>query len=475
MQVAVEGDGSWTVWRGTARLSVSGRRIVALRLEARDGRYGLAGRTSISQFLKGKGARLSEPIVEIAGSATLGDRRLDGRLSLRSPSMKVEAAGVVDLGASSFENLRVGADLLKPSSLFPNMSGNKVRVTALIEGPFGTASFAYRLTSPRVAFDNTGFEDVLAEGHSRWSKSPIIVPIRLSARRVTGVGDVAGGILANLRVEGILKVTTKFITGEGLMLTSDKLKGKLSLLVDLVTGDFNVVLSGGLTRYFIPGLGIVDVTTELKVVPAANKRDAIVTGRGHAWIRRFDNAFLASLAGGLPEIETGLLRTPDQILHFQNLRLTGPAIRITGNGYRRRDGSMHFEGSGTQREYGPLSLVLDGMIDHPKMTIRLQRPMDALGLKDVTLNLDPTPQGFAYRAEGGSTLGPFTSNGVILTPTGQATTIRIAALDVSGPRRAAISGPIPAALRGGSTSRAAGWTGHCCSARLARSSGSRPI
>ena len=50
---------------------------------------------------------------------------------------------------------------------------------------------------------------------------------------MTGVGDVAGGILANLRVEGLLKVTGKALTGDGLSLTSDKLKGKLSLLVDL--------------------------------------------------------------------------------------------------------------------------------------------------------------------------------------------------------------------------------------------------
>jgi translocation and assembly module TamB len=42
------------------------------------------------------------------------------------------------------------------------------------------------------------------------------VPILLTARRVTGVGDVAGGILANLRVEGVLKVTAKQLTGEGL-------------------------------------------------------------------------------------------------------------------------------------------------------------------------------------------------------------------------------------------------------------------
>ena len=62
------------------------------------------------------------------------------------------------------------------------------------------------------------------------------MPIRLTARRVTGVGDVAGGILANLRVEGLLRVTPKMVMGDGLKLYSDKLNGKISILFDLATG-----------------------------------------------------------------------------------------------------------------------------------------------------------------------------------------------------------------------------------------------
>jgi translocation and assembly module TamB len=262
----------------------------------------------------------------------------------------------------------------------------------------------------------------------------VTVPIRLTARRVTGVGDVAGGILANLRVEGVLKVTAKELTGEGLSLTSDKLKSKLSLFVDLVTGKYDVVLTGGLTRYFIPGLGLVDVTSELKVVPHPSGHGTLVTGRGHAWVRRFDNKFLAGLAGGLPEIETDLVRGPDLILHFVNLRLKGPAIAIAGSGYRRKDGTFWFEGKGSQATYGPFAMTLDGHIDRPKLVLRLARPNQAMGLKDVLLNLDPTAAGFAYRAAGGSTLGPFTSTGNILLPQGQATLIQIAALNVSNTR-----------------------------------------
>ncbi|MDB5698127.1 MAG: translocation/assembly module TamB [Alphaproteobacteria bacterium] len=430
IKLVVQGDGDWSAWTGSAALDLSGRPAARLALRARQGRYSLAGRLAPAQFLTGKGARLTSPRIDVAAAATLADRRLDGRLSLRSPSLKVESAGVIDLATSSFDGVRTGIDLLRPPALFTNMTGRTVRLTMLLNGPFGQANFAYRLTSPHVAFDATGFDDLRAEGSGRLSRAPLSVPIRLSARRVTGIGAVAGGILANLSVRGVLKVTPQRLSGEGLALSSDKLKGKVSLLVDLRTGRYDIVLSGGMTRYLIPGLGIIDVTTELKVVPAPG-RGTLVTGRGRAWVRRFDNKFLAGLAGGLPQIDTGLVRGADGVIHFQNLRLTGPAIRITGNGYRRRDGSFHFEGSGVQRQYGPLALMLDGRIDRPRLEIRLKRPMDGLGLADVLLNLDPTAQGFAYRAAGRSTLGPFTSHGAILLPRAGPAVIEVAALNVS--------------------------------------------
>jgi translocation and assembly module TamB len=429
--LVIKGDGSWSDWNGEARLDVSGRRTGLLTLRARKGRYGLSGRLAPAPFLTGRKQRLTTPEIQVRGEATLADRQLDGRLSFRSPSLKLESAGRLDLARSAFVNLRTGADLLRPPAMFPNMTGRNVRMTAVLNGPFRTATFAYRLTAPRIAFDNTGFEEVRAEGRGRLSKSPVTVPILLTARRVTGLGDVAGGILGNLRIQGVLKVTAKQLTGDGLALTSDKLKGKLSLLVDLITGRYDVILSGGLTRYLIPGLGIVDVSSELKVVPGPNGHGSLVTGKGHAWVRRFDNKFLAGLAGGLPQIETDLVRGTDLILHFRNLRLTAPKIRIAGNGYRRRDGTFFFEGDGTQGQYGQFALTLDGRIERPKLAIRLARPNEALGLRDVLLNLDPTQAGFAYRAEGGSTLGPFTSRGAILLPANQPATIQVAALNVS--------------------------------------------
>src|SRR5690606_10853400 len=112
------------------------------------------------------------------------------------------------------------------------------------------------------------------------------------ARRVTGVGDVAGGILANLRLDGLLRLTPERLSGERIVLTSDKLRGLASLSVDLRTGEYAVTVNGGMQRYEIPGFGVVDVLSELRAAPGPGGRGTIVRGQARAWVRRMDNAFL---------------------------------------------------------------------------------------------------------------------------------------------------------------------------------------
>ena len=431
LELEVKGDGRWSRWRGTAAMNLSGRRVANLALAADSGRYRLSGKMAPAPFLKGRLQRLTSPLIDVAGTGTLKDRLLDGEVQLSTPSLRAVARGGIDLGANEFRRVTMGVDLLRPAALFPTMSGRNVRLVWTLDGAFGTAAFAYRLTAPQLTFEKTGFVDVRAEGRGNASPWPMRVPLRLQARAVTGIGDVAGAILANVRLEGLLTVTDKQIRGDNLKLTSDKLNGQVSLLIDLANGGFNIVISGGLSRYLIPGIGIVDVKSDLRVIPGPNNK-ARVVGKAEAWVRRLDNRFFADLAGGLPRITTDLERGTDGILTFTNLQLYSPKLRLSGSGIRRRDGTFHIEASGRQAKYGPLKLILDGRIERPRVELLLARPNEAMGIRDLRLSLNPDPQGFDYRATGGSRLGPFTSNGRILLPKDGRATIAIAALDVAG-------------------------------------------
>ena len=432
INLTLDGEGSWTRWRGRAALDLSGRPTARLALGVDQGRYRLNGQMAPAQFLKGKLQRLTAPLINVRGDAVLKDRILDGQLALSSPALRAVGRGSLDLGENRYRDMRLGIDLLKPPTLFPNMTGRNVRMVWTLDGPFGVSDYSYRLTSPGVKFDDTGFVDLRAEGRGRFSPWPMRVPLRLQARAITGIGDVAGAMLANPRLEGWLTITPRLVRGEDLKLTSAKWNGKMSVLIDLVNGRFEVLLSGAMKRYFIPGLGIVDVITDLKIVPGPNNRGSHVVGTAKAWVRRLDNSFFRDLTGGLPSLTTNLERGNDQIVHFSNLQLYSPKLRLSGAGQRFRDGTFHIVASGRQAQYGPVRLTLDGRIERPRLDILLDRPNEALGIRAMRLLLTPTAAGFDYRASGGSRLGPFTSDGRILLPPNGRTVISVAALDAGG-------------------------------------------
>ncbi len=434
VRLGIDGEGSWTRWNGRALLDVSARRTAHLRLGMSSGRFRLDGWAAPAPFLRGKLQRLTAPRVRILASGLFADRRVDGRLSAASPSLRVDARGIVDLAGGRFRDVALAAELTRPPAMFRNMTGRQVRLAALLDGRFGTARFVYRLTAPRIAFDDTGFEQVRAEGRGNLSRPPVIVPVLVTARRVTGVGEVAGGILANLRLSGQLRVTARRLWGDDLALTSDKLRGLVDLEVDLRTGVYAVAVNAGMRTYTIPGFGVVDVLSELRAVPGPGGRGTMVTGTARAWVRRLDNRFLLWVAGGLPTLTTSLTRGPDRIVRFSNLRIAAPKLALAGSGLRRIDGTFQFEGGGRHADYGPLRLTLDGRLERPRLAVRLERPADSLGLRDVLLNLEPNEAGFAWRGAGGSTLGPFTGNGAILLPRGAPAIIRFDALNVSGTR-----------------------------------------
>jgi len=434
-QLQVAGDGLWTDWRGRGLLDVSGKRVANLALNAKRGQYSVEGLVSPEPFLSGRLAALAAPRVSVTGTGTFRERVLDGRLSLRSAALRAEARGGVDLAGSSFRRVAVALDVLDPKVLLPSLRAEKLRATVLLDGAFARARYAYRITAARAQINATGLDDVRIEGRGQLSREPIVVPMDFRARRVTGVGTEAGGLLQNLRIQGLLRLSSGTLTAQNLRLTSDKLAGRLTLLFNFASGRYDIALSGSIGRYQIPGLGIVDVSSEVKIVRGPDGRPQLV-GVGRANVRRLDNAFFRNLAGGLPRIETNFSRGSDGVVRFTNLRLVSPKLRVVGNGFRRVDGTFFFEGSGRQAEYGPFRIRFDGPISRPRVDLQLARPNDAAGLRNVRLSLVPNATGFAYTASGLSTLGPFSSEGRILLPRGGATSFQIARLDVSGTRLA---------------------------------------
>jgi translocation and assembly module TamB len=428
------GEGGWSRWTGTARLDLAGRRTAELALGMASGRFALRGWAAPAPFLRGRLQRLTSPHVRIAGNGSFAGRRLGGRLSLLSGALRADARGTIDLAGARYEDIRIAALLTRPPAMFRNMTGRDIRLAALLDGGFGDARFVYRITAPHMQFDNNGFDEVRIIGAGHLSRAPVAIPMLATATRVTGVGEMAADILGRPRLEGMLHLAGGRLTGRGLVFTSDKARGLVDGDGDLATGGWVVLARGGMQNYVIPGFGAVDALTQLRIVPGPDGHGTFTTGTAQGWVRRLDNRFLSWVSGGLPRAETNLTRGPDRIVHFSNLRVTSPKVSFAGTGLRRTDATYSFAGIARHADYGPARLTLEGRLERPRLALRLDRPVDSLGLTNVVLTFEPSPAGYGWRAEGGSTLGPFTGTGnILLPPRGQAI-VQVAALDVSGTR-----------------------------------------
>jgi len=446
----ISGKGRWTRWDGRLAATLAGNPVADLKLGARSGAYTIQG-TIEGSAIPGKGLlpRLASPRLTIGAQGTLADRVVDGRLTLRSAAIDMVADGAIDLRNNAFDNLRVDMNLARPEALLKDMRGREVVAKVRLDGPFAGFGYEYLLTARQLAFGKTQINDVRIDGKGRQAKSgPVLLPVRLRARSLDGRGDLVAGIVRNFALDGVLQLKGQQIVSNPMPFRSDRLNGKLLVIADLKSGRYDVGIDGRISGLFIRGLGIVDLESKLRAAPGANGAFGL-SGNAVAKVRRLDNAFLRGLGGGLPTVRSALALLPGGEIGFSAMKLDAPLISLNAKGVRHRDGTVHLEGNGSHKQYGPVNVVLDGKIDRPIVHVQLARPMDALGLRDVRGEFLPGADGnYSFTANGGSTLGPFTGEGRILLPPGGQAVVRVARIAVSGVTASGDIRPVTGGLDG---------------------------
>lgn len=429
--LTIDGDGSWTKWHGGLLATLDDEPLADLSMAAAKGQYSLTGQMRPQLLRGGLISRLSAPQLDVQASGTFEKRMIAGGMTLRSEAIEIDAKGGIDLAHSLFDDLRVNAQLLRPAALVKPASGKNVALKLRFDGAFDRAGFQYLLTAPEFALGKTRFIDMRAAGEGRiGGDRRTLIPIEMRARRMIGQGDLVEGIFANLALDGVLQLQGQTIISNKMTLRAAKLKSQVVLLTDLATGRYDVALVGDIKGLLIPGLGIVDIRSDIHAAPDRGGGFAL-TGKARADVRRFDNGFLHGLAGGLPRLFSNLSLGADGQLRLAGLKLDAPLLHLSASGYRRKDGTVLLTGAGAHGRYGALKLTLDGKIDRPKIDLLLARPMDAAGLANVRLQLTPDADGFGFLVAGGSSLGPFDGEGRVLLPRGGQAVIDVARLTVS--------------------------------------------
>lgn len=432
LTLRIAGDGSWSDWKGTIDGRLGGATLADLDLGVQDGRFTLAGTAAPGLVVGGVVRTLTQPLVRLDASAQVADRRLDAVIRARSPSLALTADGIFDLGNSAFEDVAVDVRLLRPGALLNRLAARNLAIKLQLDGKFAQPTIDYVATAPQMALATTVLEGVRAAGRIKVDDGPLTIPLLLTAKRVTGVGGFLSPLLTNVRVEGPLFVDGLNVTSNALMLRSDRLNGRAIAAFDLRTGRYNVALVGDLLRYLVPGLGLVDVNADLRVVPSADGRNPQVLGKAVARVRRLDNSFFAWLLEGLPTITSDISVRPNGDIFFANARLSGPALTMTASGSRSAAGLFRIEGRGRSLRYGPLELKLEGPIDKPNVDVRLTAPGFGIGLANVNARLTPLPEGWSLVADGQTSYGPTTMRGRLLTRPGQPLIVDVAELKAVG-------------------------------------------
>ena len=417
----ISGRGTWADWQGRAQAVLGGQPLANLAIGGKDGTFTVTGPVRPNLVLaEGPLSNLMAPLVQVNLVTTFAERRADLRLRANSAALAIAAEGVVDLGQSRVQDLKVAARLLRPAALAPNLNGRDVRVAMVLNGPFATPTILYDLDAAALGFGETIVEGLSARGRARIATDRITIPISARARRITGLNEAVGGLLTNVSLDGTLNIAGSRILSDDLKIRSDKLNATAVIVADLAKGEYRAGLQGRVNNYLVRGIGLIDIDSDLDVV---SRGDGFgLSGRVAIRTRRIDNASARDFLGGNALVTADIDMNPAGVIRLDNIRLASPQLRISsGSGTYNPNGRIDFRLSGVSTAYGPLTVQVTGTTSSPDIRLRAVSPGFGIGLSNVDARIRATARGYEVSATGQSQYGPFTADLTVLTGGGPLT------------------------------------------------------
>ncbi len=448
--IRIGGAGDWKSWTGKGAATLGGQPLANLDLGAQNGTFSIRGMTHPGLYLKGPVERLTAPGLNVDIVSTLEKRRATTRMTLTSSALAVAAQGLLDLGQNKFGNFVVDARLLTPGAMLPNLSGKDVAAHLTLDGPFATPTIGYSITAAAIAFNQTGLEELSASGKATVDADHILVPVNAKARRVTGLNAAAGGLLTNVTAIGDFAYSKGKLLSDNLKLKSDRIDATAIVIADLPSGHYTGALKGRLNDYVIDGVGIVDLTTDAKLVSVPSGGFGI-TGRIAAKTQKLFNSGVQTFLGGQAIVTSDIGYGTDGVFTFSNVKLVAPRVTLyRGSGSYRPDGQILFAGDANSKDYGPISARVTGTAAAPLIVVKAPRPGMGVGLVHVEATIRGKGEGYAIVASGGTDYGPFGAD--VFVHSGKVLTIQVnkgskfAGIGVTGDLRQTAAGPFAGKL-----------------------------
>jgi translocation and assembly module TamB len=419
IDVVLRGDGSWQVWQGGLKAMLGGSPLADFAITARSGLFSLKGEAKPARLLAGTPARLLGPVLKVDATAKLVDGTAQVNARANSAAIALEARGGLDFSDESIDDAVIKARLVDPAAVGPAFRGRNVMLTAKVAGRFSNPLVDYLVTADTLGWGDRIATNMRAAGIIRGGARPLVVPVTLTAARVTGVGATAEPLLTNLRADGAFTIANGQVTSNTIQFRSDGMNGTATVTATLATGQYVANVNAALPRFPSPGLGVIDLGANLRI--ASEGSGARITGPVSARFIRLDNAGLNALTQGLPNIAANINVAPDLSVLVTDARLTSPGLTFAANGSFAPNGAIRLAGTGKSRDYGPVAVNVGGTTTAPVIDIKLAKPGLGIGLADVQARIAGAGSAWNFNATAGSDYGPITLAGRAQTGPGPLT------------------------------------------------------
>ncbi len=420
LTIRLDGKGDWAAWNGQLNGNMGGSEFMRLALGARDGTFAVKGPTRIARLFSGPTAALLGPVTTIDMTAALTKRRAAITGQVASDAFALTTKGGVDLARNEYDGLNLDFALRKPTALAPKLAGRNLRARLRLDGGFKTPRADYVIDAGLLTLNDIGIERLHLAGAARVDADHILIPVTARAARITGLDGVAGGKLDNVQMKGDLAIDGTRILSDNMRIRSDRIDAGLVLVADTSTGLYTGAIDGRIDNYRVESVGLFNIETnvDLKSVPAG----FALTGNVRARSTKLFSDGVRNFLGGNLVAATQINYGPDAIIRFANLRLTAPALRVTGGrGSYSPTGQINLVANGQSTKYGPIGVALAGTLSNPHAVVKAERPGLGVGLAKLVADIRGDPAGYRVNATGQSDYGPLRADVTIATAAGPLT------------------------------------------------------
>lgn len=448
LTIKAGGKGTWANWAGRIDANYGAGEMTRLALTAQNGTFHLTGPTRFARLFTGPTAQLLGPVTDLDLTAAFEQRRakLSGRLG--SDAFVLTPDGTVDLSANRFDALKLTFDLIRPSAIAPKLSGQGMHAVLTLDGAFRTPAVAYQLAASRLVMNDMGLEGLRASGAARVDADRILIPVSASIQRITGLDTVAGGTLANVRLNGDLAISGTRVLSDNMRIASDRIDAGLVLAADVAKGFYTGAVNGRIDNYRLASVGVFNIRTQMDL--KAEPKGYALVGKVMAHSTKLLNPSVESYLGGNFAVSSNVRYGSDGVVHFAGLDLNAPDLKVrNGQGSWSPNGQIAFNATGTSRRYGNLAVRVTGTIANPDAHVLAEHPGFGIGLANLDARVTGARGGYRFALTGDTDYGPLKADVTLGMGKAMALTINsanLAGVDFAGNLVRTGSGPFAGTL-----------------------------